>query len=83
MQLTQFYVEMDRHDATIAGALGDVEWIENTICTITTDDPDAMTARLDGDENVLLYVNTEEIEGAEPEDNDAFIPQDWDGKTLY
>lgn len=55
MTLTTFYVELDRHDETIAGTLGDTSWIGDTTCEIITDDPDGLTARLEDDENVLYF----------------------------
>lgn len=60
MHLTTFYVELNRRDETIAGTLGDVDWIDNTSCYITTDDWSALQERLEDDDNVLFFQEVDE-----------------------
>lgn len=61
MQITRFYVELNRHDTTVAGTLGDVEWVDSTSCLITTDDFDGMVARLEEAEDEGLVLSWEEV----------------------
>lgn len=63
MVMTDVYVELDRHDTSVAGLLGDVSWVDGTSCIITTDDLDALMARLDADDNVLSYEEVKEGDG--------------------
>ena len=55
--ITLVRLEVARFDRDVAGTLGDVtDWsLSEQVCTISTDDVEALFTRLDADDNVLTY----------------------------
>jgi hypothetical protein len=54
-KLYRINVTLEAYDETVAGTLGDTEFVTPTQCVITTDCIEDLLKRLDNDSNTITY----------------------------